>query len=230
MISSTLNPHPPRPYEGGSPRPPKQKGTPMALLHPRAPSAAAALAALLALVLAAGCGPLSKRIDPDVDDSVGGTGIDSADVRAIADEMSRRIMATPEISRATTPPTIVLEPVKNGTPFVIDTDILIVKIRGLLNQNTTGRVTFLARERLDAIEAERAAKREGVFTSSGEKQLLGADFFLTGELMSVSKARDDVRSDYILYTFQLIDTENSVIVWEGQYEVKKEGKQGTVYR
>jgi PBP1b-binding outer membrane lipoprotein LpoB len=228
MIFSTLNPSSPRPYEGGSHRRLEQKGTPMAHLRPQTPLAAAALAALI--FFAVGCGPLSKRVDPDVDDSVGGTGIDSADVRAIADEMSRRIMATPEISRATTPPTIVLEPVKNGTPFVIDTDILLVKIRGLLNQHTTGRVTFLARERLDAIEAERTAKREGVFTSSGEKQLLGADFFLTGELMSISKQRDDARSDYILYTFQLIDTENSVIVWEHQYEVKKEGKQGTVYR
>ena len=88
----------------------------------------------------------------------------------------------------------------------------------------------VARERLDAIQKERAAKREGVFTASEEKQLLGADFFLTGELMGISKARDGDRSDYVLYTFQLIDTENSAIVTEGQYEVKKVGKKGTTYR
>jgi PBP1b-binding outer membrane lipoprotein LpoB len=195
--------------------------------------AAASIAALILLsALCAGCGPLSKRVDPDVDDSLGGTGIDSSDVRAIGDEMARRIMATPEIARASvdTPPMIVLEPVRNGTAFVIDTDILIVKIRGLLNEHTAGRVKFLARERLDSIEAERSAKREGVFTASSEKQLKGADFFLTGELKSISKSRDGDRSDYILYSFQLIDTEDSTLVWEGQYEVKKEGKQGTVYR
>ncbi len=192
--------------------------------------AAMCLAAILVLLLSPGCSPLSKRVDPDEDDSVGGTGIDSSDVRAIADEMARQIMATPEISRAVNPPMIVLEPVRNSTQFHIDTDILIVKIRGLLNEHTAGRVKFLARERLDAIEQERAAKREGVFTASSEKQLKGADFFLTGELLGIAKARDGKRSDYILYTFQLIDTEDSTIVWERQYEVKKEGKTGTVYR
>lgn len=190
----------------------------------------ACLAALLALPSLAGCGPLSERVDPDADDSLGGTGIDSGDVRAIADEMARKIMATPQIVGATTPPTIVLEPVRNGTRFVIDTDILIIKMRGVLLENTMGKVTFLARERLDAIQRERSAKREGVFTSSDEKALKGADFFLTGELLSISKARDGDRSDYILYTFQLIDAEDSTIVWEGQQDVKKVGKKGTTYR
>ena len=188
-------------------------------------------ACLIALFLATvGCSPLSKRVDPDADDSLGGTGIDSGDVRAIADKMGAKILSTPEIARATSAPTIVLEPVRNGTRFHIDTDILLVKLRGHLLENANGRVRFLARDRLDAIEKERAAKRDGVFTASAEKALKGADFFLTGDLRSISKARDSKRSDYIIYSFQLIDAEDSTIIWEGQHEVKKEGKRGTTYR
>ena len=188
-------------------------------------------ACLIALFLATvGCSPLSKRVDPDADDSLGGTGIDSGDVRTIADKMGSKILSTPEIARATSAPTIVLEPVRNGTRFVIDTDILLVKLRGQLLENANGRVRFLARDRLDAIEKERAAKRDGVFTASSEKALKGADFFLTGDLRSISKARDSKRSDYIVYSFQLIDAEDSTIIWEGQHEVKKEGKRGTTYR
>lgn len=188
-------------------------------------------ACLIALFLATvGCSPLSKRVDPDADDSLGGTGIDSGDVRAIADKMGAKILSTPEIARATSAPTIVLEPVRNGTRFHIDTDILLVKLRGHLLENANGRVRFLARDRLDAIEKERAAKRDGVFTASSEKALKGADFFLTGDLRSISKARDSKRSDYIVYSFQLIDAEDSTIIWEGQHEVKKEGKRGTTYR
>ena len=188
-------------------------------------------ACLIALFLATvGCSPLSKRVDPDADDSLGGTGIDSGDVRAIANKMGAKILSTPEIARATSAPTIVLEPVRNGTRFVIDTDILLVKLRGQLLENANGRVRFLARDRLDAIEKERAAKRDGVFTASSEKALKGADFFLTGDLRSISKARDSKRSDYIVYSFQLIDAEDSTIIWEGQHEVKKEGKRGTTYR
>ncbi len=193
----------------------------------------ACLAALLlftALAPTIGCSPLSKHVDPDADDSLGGTGIDSGDVRTIADKMVGKILTTPEIARATSPPTIVLDPVRNGTRFVIDTDILLIKLRGQLLENANGRVRFLARDRLDAIEKERAAKRDGVFTAAEEKALKGADFFLTGDLRSISKARDSDRSDYIIYSFQLIDAEDSTIVWEGQHEVKKEGKRGTTYR
>ncbi|MFQ5653253.1 MAG: penicillin-binding protein activator LpoB [Planctomycetota bacterium] len=192
---------------------------------------------LLALVVAcgalgAGCKsePLSRRIDPDVDDSLGGTGIDSGDLRTVTARMAGAILEIPGIAHATQPPTVALEPVKNGTPFVIDTDIFLVRMRGLLNQNCRGRVKFLARERLEAILKERKSKREGAFTTGEEKALLGADYFLTGELLSISKARGGSRSDYILYSFQLIDAEDSSIPWEGQYEVKKEGKRGTLYR
>ena len=188
-----------------------------------------ALLAALFLPLV-GCGPLSKRVDPDADDELGGTGIDSGDVRAIADKMVGRILSTPEIVRASTPPTIVLESIDNGTRFVIDTDILLFRLRGELLEKANGRVRFLARENLDAIEKERAAKREGVFTASSEKALKGADFFLTGTLKSISKARDGDRSDYILYDFTLVDAEDSTIVWAGQHEVKKVGKRGTTYR
>ncbi|MEE8142824.1 MAG: penicillin-binding protein activator LpoB [Planctomycetota bacterium] len=182
------------------------------------------------LALPTGCTHLSRRVDPDVDDSLGGTGIDSADLRAITSKMARDLLEIPEIAQALQPPTVALEQVRNGTRFVIDTDIFLVRIRGLLNQQCRGKVRFLARQDLEAIMRERQAKREGVYSSSGKKSLLGADFFLTGELLSISKARDQNRSDYILYAFQLIDTENSLIVWEGQVDVKKVGKRGTLYR
>ncbi|MGA1203336.1 MAG: penicillin-binding protein activator LpoB [Planctomycetota bacterium] len=182
------------------------------------------------LIGCAGGEKRSGRVDPDVDDALGGTGIDSADVRAIADKMVGRILSTPEIARAANAPTIVLQPVDNGTRFVIDTDILLLRLRGELGERASGRVRFLARENLAQIEQERTAKRDGVFTASSEKSLLGADFFLTGTLRSISKARGGDRSDYILYSFTLIDAEDSTIVWEGQHEVKKVGTRGTIYR
>ena len=37
-------------------------------------------------------------------------------------------------------------------------------------------------------------------------------------------------SDYVLYTFQLIDPNNSDIVWEGFHEIKKQGKDDVTYR
>lgn len=190
----------------------------------------ALVCAVASFVALSGCSPLSRRIDPDVDDSLGGTGIDSGDLRTVAVRMAEGIIGIPEIANATSRPVIILEPVRNGSPFVIDTDIFTKRIRALLNENCRNKVQFAARERLEAILKERKSKRDGVFGSSGDKTLAGADYILTGEILSISKARDGKRSDYIQYAFQLIDAESSLIAWEGSYDQKKEGKKGTLYR
>ncbi|MEM7164940.1 MAG: penicillin-binding protein activator LpoB [Planctomycetota bacterium] len=175
-------------------------------------------------------GPKSRRIDPDVDDSIGGTGIDSGDVRAVTERMARSILEIEQIAAAATAPIIVVEPIKNGTAFPIDTDIFLVRMRAQLLKHARGKVQFVARDQLEAILAERKAKAEGTFTSSGSDTLRGADYILTGNLLSVTKAGRSERSDYILYSFRLIDAENSLTVWEDIAEVKKEGQKGILYR
>ncbi len=188
-----------------------------------------ALLALAALVLS-GCGPHSRRIDPDVDDELGGTGIDSAEVRTIASIMARDLLDIPQIANAANPPRIAVIEIQNGTGFVIDTEIFMERIQTLLIQNCGGKVEFLARDQLDTITEERAMKREGVFSSGEQKSLLGADYFITGNFKSISKARGGDRSDYIQYTFKIIDAESSAVVWQNGHDVKKIGEQGTIYR
>jgi hypothetical protein len=39
------------------------------------------------------CGTPTRRIDPDQDDDVGGTGIDAADVRTTADQICRALLS-----------------------------------------------------------------------------------------------------------------------------------------
>ncbi|MBU6400230.1 MAG: penicillin-binding protein activator LpoB, partial [Verrucomicrobia bacterium] len=58
----------------------------------------------------------------------------------------------------------------------------------------------------------------------------GADFFLTGKLDGLSTSTSQGRSDYILYTFQLIDARTSDIIWEDSAEIKKQGLEDAVYR
>lgn len=167
---------------------------------------------------------------PDQDDLLGGTGIESTDIRTIARKMSESMLEVPEIARAEGIPRIALLPVKNSTRFIINSDIFTDRIRIELNRNATGRVRFLARDRIEDILRERESKREGLFTTSKEADLLGVDFFLTGEITGISKAVAGHRSDYLLMFFQLIDSETSDIIWEDAYEVKRVGRVGAVYR
>jgi len=182
-----------------------------------------------------GCGTTrstsyTNAILPDEDDNLGGTGIESVDIRTVARKMAESMLNIPEISNADGMPRIGLLPVKNSTRFVINQEIFTKKIRIELNKNSNSKVRFLARDRVDDILKEREAKKEGLFTASKESDLLGIDFFLTGELSGLSKAASGHRSDYTLMSFQLIDAETSDIVWEDAYEIKKVGITGVAYQ
>ncbi|MDX1953214.1 MAG: penicillin-binding protein activator LpoB [Verrucomicrobiota bacterium] len=164
---------------------------------------------------------------------VAGTGIESQDLVTVADKMARSILSVPEIQNAQGMPRVVLHPVVNETRFPINKDIFLTKIRGELNRNARGKVRFLAREQMSVLERERELKQGGQVTSSSDpnvQEFKGADFFLTGKLQGLSTRASSGTSDYVLYSFQLIDARTSDIVWEDQAEVKKQGLEDAAYR
>jgi len=162
-----------------------------------------------------------------------GTGVESQDLVAVTDKMARSILGIQQIANAGTPPIIVLDPVENKTRFPINKDIFLTRIRGELNKKSGGKVTFLARERMAALEKERNLKREGAVTANSDanvQEFKGADYFLTGSLEGLSTRTTAGTSDYILYAFQLIDARTSAIVWEDNAEIKKQGLEDAAYR
>lgn len=173
------------------------------------------------------------QMRPDEQGFVAGTGVESQDLVVVTDKMSRSILGIPQIANTTTPPIIVLDPVENKTRFPINKDIFLTRIRSELNKKSAGKVTFLARDRMAALEKERNLKREGAVTAATDAQVQefkGADYFLTGTLEGMSTRTSAGTSDYILYAFQLIDARTSAIVWEDNAEMKKQGLEDAAYR
>src|SRR5688572_23836106 len=164
---------------------------------------------------------------------VAGTGIESQDIVTVADKMARGIMSVPEIANAKGVPRVVLLPVKNETRFPINKDIFNQEIMSLLNQRSNGKVRFLARDRMADLERERELKLTGQVTSSTDPtvtQFKGADFMLTGKLMGQTTRTSAGTSDYVLYTFELIDPNTSDIIWQGRHNIKKQGLEDAAYR
>ena len=192
--------------------------------------------AVLALAFAS-CGTPTQRVDPDQDDAVGGTGIDSADLRATADLMSRSILGVDRIFARGTPYVVVQSP-ENRTRFQLDDSIFVQRIVTLLSQNASGRIQFIDRENWEAIQKERQLKRSGAVSvptdAQGQPNLaaapLGTDYLLTGILQSISKTTGKAASDYIQATFRLTDAETGAIVWQDAYDWKKVGSAGVIYR
>ena len=84
-----------------------------------------------------------------------------------------------------------------------------------------------------ALEEERDLKREGAVTSATDpmvQEFQGADYFLTGKLSGLTTRTAAGTSDYVLYSFQLIDARTTEIVWADQAEIKKQGLEDAAYR
>jgi len=173
------------------------------------------------------------QMRPDEQGFVAGTGVESQDLVMVTDKMSKSILATPQIANAQGVPRIVLDPVNNNTRFPINKDIFLTRIRAELNKKSYGKVIFLARDRMAALEHERQLKQTGQVTSSSDPnkvEFKGADFFLTGTLSGLSTKTAAGTSDYILYSFQLIDARTDEILWEDSAEIKKQGLEDAAYR
>ena len=194
------------------------------------------------LVLLSGCatsgvknpsGTGVTRMDASEEGFVGGTGIESQDIVGVTDKMARGIMSVPEIVNAQGIPRIVLDPVDNQTRFRINNEIFLEEIMARLNESAAGKIRFLARNRMATLERERELKRSGQVTSSTDpnvNQFRGADFFLTGKLLGQTTRTANGLSDYVLYSFKLIDPNTSEIVWQGSERIKKQGLEDAVYR
>jgi penicillin-binding protein activator len=197
---------------------------------------------VLAASFAAGCassgvqnpsGTPVTEMRPDERGFVAGTGVESQDIVSVTDKMARSILATPQIANAQGTPCVVLDPIRNNTRFPINKDIFLTRIRAQLNSKAAGKVSFLARDRMEALEKERNMKQTGEVTANADPNVVefkGADFFLTGTLEGDSTRTSAGTSDYILYDFQLIDARTSAIVWEDSAEIKKQGLEDAAYR
>ncbi len=179
------------------------------------------------------CGVGVVEMRPDDKGFVVGTGIESQDIIAVTEKMAHGIMGVPEIANAQKAPRIVLLPVKNDTRFPFNKDIFMDEIMALLNERASGKVRFLARDRISELEKERDLKRTGQVTSATDpniQQFKGADYMLTGKLVGQTTKTSAGTSDYVLYSFELIDPNTSEVIWNGSHRIKKQGQTDAAYR
>lgn len=88
----------------------------------------------------------TKVLNPDQDDRVGGSFIESSDIRTISQELSTGLLSLPEISRYPDVVYISTEKIKNSTRYLIDTDLLLQRLRLELNKYSNGKIRFFAQD------------------------------------------------------------------------------------
>ena len=100
-----------------------------------------------------------------------------------------------------------------------------------LIQNASGQLAIVNRDLLDQILRERDMKAKGQVSDDGQiSALAGVDYFLEGEVRSLSASTNRAQTDYVVIRFQLTDAESSIVAWSSSYEMKKQGSWGVIYQ
>jgi PBP1b-binding outer membrane lipoprotein LpoB len=206
---------------------------------------AASICALIAAALVAAPAGARKNnnatttmnLDPTSQGPVGGIGIGGADVVAMADQMMRDMLATPQLSSLRVPPQIIIdaEYFTNESSQRINKDIITDRLRTSLNRASQGRFIFVARNRADMVAAEREAKRAGmvdVGTTGLTRAQAGADFRLSGNIASTEQRnnRTGMVQRFTQITFEMVDLERGTIVWSNTYDIARASADDVVYR
>lgn len=178
-----------------------------------------------------GCVGTASRVHL-ADEPITDIRVSDVDLRAMARKMASAIIELPVITKASSPVSISFLKIENRTMDPsFNSYNLLGKIRQDLIKHSRGKIVFLDKKQMDEIYAERDKKRAGTVTSTKREKLPGVDYFLTGHAYEMHKAGPDGRMlGYHRYSFRLTDAETSVVVWEDDYEFKKHGRRGIVYR
>lgn len=194
---------------------------------------------LLALffLFAASCrGTIDRRVDPDSPDVVGGTSLQSQDIRTMADSMARDIKAQGVLTSAPEGQRISFHilGMVNESSDPINSMLITTKLRTELFRALGGRVQVLDRsaDGLEAVRRERAAKRDGAVTSKPSQvgEVAGSDYVLKGRIQDRVLQSGKLKSAYYLVTFELTNLETSELAWTNDYETKFESEKSVIAR
>ncbi len=116
---------------------------------------------LAGVMLAAGCATPTVQessrtaiLHPDEEDNLGGTFLESSDIRTIAQQMTAAILSTPEVASAAETTRVALAPVRNNTRFLIDQDIFLKRLRIELNRVSQGRIRFFMQGNAQGVRSQ----------------------------------------------------------------------------
>ncbi|MCK4307346.1 penicillin-binding protein activator LpoB [candidate division WOR-3 bacterium] len=179
---------------------------------------------LLSLILA-GCATTTYVRSDEVTE-VDETFTDT-DLKLMSEKMVQSIAELAVIKHRDAPPKIAMLNIGNRTSQHIDTEGIAEKIMVALLK--TGAVRFVDRNLLKKMAREKAlveTQQIDVQDAVMLGQLVGANYFLAGDIMSIEKKKGTTYIAYYKLTLKLVDVKTSEIVWADEKEIKKSAKKG----
>lgn len=174
---------------------------------------------------------------PDSPGAVRGVGTESQDIVSMSDQMMRDLLTVPALMNAAVAPRIIIDAAhfRNESSEIIDKAMITDRIRVALSRAAAGRMRFVGREYVDAVQMERDLKAAGQVdagTTGRTRAMAAADYRLVGRIgtRDAVDLATGVRERYSVYTFELLDLEYGELIWSNLYEFKKASRDSVVYR
>lgn len=148
------------------------------------------------------------------------------DMKLVAEKMVYSISSA-DIKGGTGKPKLAFLRIGNRTSQHIDTEAIGEKIMVALLK--LGKVNIVDRELLSNMAKENALvnlQRIDVCDAVQLGKLVGADYFLAGDIMSIEKTSGTKTIAYYKLTLRLVDVNTSLIAWADEMELKKISKKG----
>ena len=183
-------------------------------------------AAVSATLLFTGCTTTqeTRTVDAKGPESLNTSAINPQDWANAADQLTGSLISSGALERAPKQPAILaVDRVINNTQLIVDTDLLIKKIRVALTQ--TGKIAITNTMGLGerAVVASEAAELEEM--QSGKKQkVLVPDYTLYAKLIQQQDTGKKVTQNTYSFQMSLVQTKTGLTVWEEEKSIAKQTK------
>lgn len=185
----------------------------------------ASLAAAAALLAFTGCAtPETRTIDAKGPQAINTSAINSQDWASAADQLVNSLLSSNALANLPrTPAVLAVDRVLNNTQLMVDTDLLIKKIRVALTQTGKIAVTNTLGLGERAVVASEAAELEEM--QSGKKQkTLVPDFTLYAKLIQQTDKNSKVTQNTYAFQMSLVQVKTGLTVWEEEKQIAKQTK------
>jgi len=180
------------------------------------------------LCLSCATGPTVMYGDPEATETLT-VDYGSTDLQMIAEKMVTSMLVHPAVTERNRP-VVFVGKVVNKTSEHIDTKAITDKIRTALVRSGKVRATAVSDVPDELIEQLDYMNKSGLVnpqTAAKIGRQQGWDFYLYGEIMSITKRTTRVRDVYYKITLNLVDTQTALIEWADEKEIRKGQKRKT---
>ena len=152
------------------------------------------------------------------------------DVSLLAEEMINSMANHPIFADAKVPPVVQVETVRNKTSEHVDTKAITDTIRTALIR--TGRVRFTNKEDRENVQEEidyqQDSGRVRKDTARQRGRAIGADYIVSGDLISNVQEAGDKKQVYYRLTLNLTNLDSGIIEWSEEKPILKKYRKKSV--